>query len=261
MNLNKSYGLIKNIRFAILLGFIPFIHACDPPDPPGKPDTKELSIRIKHVFNDTSTLFRLNGSYIDPVSGDTLVPTTLQYHINQFELKTESGKTIALTPKYLMFDLESGPDQILLRTMPETDEKISSISFTLGVEDSSVNASGYLNTIFTAPMYWGMINGYIHYKFEGNLLSNPPITVVLHAGGYLEPYKLSRRITMNLKQAIDLSASNQRVTLYSDFSKYLKGVNSIDLKTVNLIHQPNEDARKIADNWQGMYIDNSTEAY
>lgn len=258
---NQIKFSLNRVYVVILMAAFSFLNACDPVDPPITPQKNELSLRVKHVFSDTSTLFQLNHAYKDPVSGDSIIPTTLQYHINHFELKTESGKTISLSPTYLMFDLESGPDQILLTSRPETDEKITAISFILGVEDSAVNASGYLNTIFTAPMYWGMINGYIHYKFEGNLMSNPPITVVLHAGGYLEPYKLSRKITIQLKQPVDLSNANQMVTFYSDFSKYLKGTHTIDLKTVNLIHQPSEDARKIADNWQGMYIDNSTRSY
>lgn len=244
------------IKVATLFSLFTFMYSCGPDNPDPEPD-KSLEIKINHVFGDVSTAFSLNTPVFDVISGDTFTPTTLVYHINNFELSKTSGGSVKLdeAQPYRMVDLSDAGSLSPIKLSLKDKGPFNSISFTLGVEDSAANAEGKLNSVFTSPMYWGMINGYIHYKLEGNLHSTPAKSVVLHVGGYMNPYKLSRRITVNFNEPLDLAKGDALSTLYLNMQKYFDGVNKIDMNNINLIHQPGDDALKIADNWQGMFTD------
>lgn len=255
--INLSVYSLKSVLLWVLAwGFgIVFLQSCGPDDSSPKPD-KTLEIKVQHTFGSKDIPFLLNTSYAENVSGDTFTPTTLIYHINFFELSNALGDRLALDANapYRMVDLADPNSLKVMQTTIKADSKIfTSLSFTLGVEDSLTNDQGLLNSIFTSPMYWGMINGYIHHKVEGNLHSKPSKSVVLHVGGFLSPYKLARRITIPLSEPLDLSKGNASLTILKDMQKYFDGTNKINLNTVNLIHQPGDDAKLIADNWSGMF--------
>jgi len=258
----KLHSIKSLLLWAVVLGIgSVFLQSCGPDDPEPKPD-KTLEIKVNHTFGAKDIPFLLNTSYVEYVSGDTFTPTTLIYHINFFELSNASGDRLALDANapYRMVDLGDPKSLTVMQTTIKADLKIfTTLSFTLGVEDSLANDQGLLNSVFTSPMYWGMINGYIHHKVEGNLHSKTSKSVVLHVGGYKSPYKLARRITIPLSEPIDLSKGNASLTILKDMQKYFDGTYKINMNTVNLIHQPGDDAKKIADNWSGMFTDGGIE--
>jgi hypothetical protein len=204
-----------------------------------------LKINVNHVFGSSNVPFELEKDYYITSMNDTIKPTTMIYHINNFELSNDNGDRLAFEYSYALVDLlDKNSFALLNKTLP-SNKSFSKLSFTVGVEDSLINKNGILNTLFASPMYWGMTNGYIHFKLEGLIKGGSSSTAVLHVGGYLAPFQLAKRITVNLASPISGGASIP-VQLEMDMSKYFNG---IDLDMINSIHQPSEDARKISDNW------------
>lgn len=257
---------MKKLTFLLSLSFLLSVYSlesCGPDHPDPKPP-KNVKIQIHHIFGNDSTPFKLNGAYIEKISGDTFTPTTLVYHINHFELSNASGDIIRLSKDnpYRMIDLADESSLLTINeSFGEPKNSFTTLSFYIGVEDSLTNDQGLLNSVFTSPMYWGMINGYIHFKLEGNLHTQPQKSVVLHVGGYMEPYKLARKITIPLNSPLDFSKGDALLTIDVDLQRYFDGVNKINMNTVNLIHQPGDDAAKIADNWSGMFSDGGITYY
>jgi hypothetical protein len=209
----------------------------------------QLKVEVNHVFGSSSIPFELEKDYYLTSMGDSIKPTTLIYHINNFELSNDNGDKLLFDNSYALVDLsDKNSFEVINQSLP-SDKTFNKISFTIGVEDSLVNKNGVLNTLFTSPMYWGMTNGYIHFKLEGMIKGGNTNAAVLHVGGYVEPYKLAKRITVNLANPIS-SAEKKTIEIEMDMAQYFKG---IDLQIINSIHQPNDDARKISDNWPLMF--------
>lgn len=245
--------MLKQIAVLSLLPVILTLQACK--DKPEDTTLKgNLVVNLHHIFGSDSLNWVLNKSFITPL-GDTFTPTTMVYHINTFTLSNDNGSTLNIPNSYALFDLQNGSNnQIINKTISNPGEtSFNKISFTIGVDDSLTNLQGLLNQQFTSPMYWGMINGYIHFKLEGTTTAATNNSVVLHVGGYTEPFKLARRITLDLPQAVSLNGKTVSAEVEVDMSKYFTYANSIDLDSINLIHQPGEEARKISENWPGMF--------
>lgn len=237
--------------FALLFLSINLLSSCE--EPPVEIEQKvQLKVNLNHVFGSSSNPFEIEKDfYITPLN-DTFKPTTMVYHINNFELSNDNGDKLFFDNSYAMVDLADKNSFEVINKSIASDKTFNKLSFTIGVEDSTVNYDGKLNTIFASPMYWGMINGYIHFKLEGLIRGGSASTAVLHVGGYLAPYQLSKRITLNLNSSISPNNSTP-IQIEMDMAKYFNGVNPIDLDVINLIHQPNDDAKKISDNWPLMF--------
>lgn len=239
--------LIKLLTLGLFSAFL--FNSCKE-TPPEKPDEKiQLKVAVNHVFGSSSIPFELEKDYYVTSMGDTIKPTTMIYHINNFELSNDNGDKLAFDNSYAMVDLSDKKTFEVLDKSLASNKTFNKLSFTIGVADSIVNKDGVLNTIFTSPMYWGMTNGYIHFKLEGFIKGGTTTSAVLHVGGYVDPFKLAKRITVNLAKPIS-STAGSTVLLEMDMAQYFKG---IDLDLINAIHQPNEDARKISANWPLMF--------
>ena len=209
----------------------------------------QLKVTVNHVFGSSVIPFELEKNYYVTTMNDTIKPTTMVYHINNFELNNDNGDQLFLDNSYALVDLSAKSTfEVVNRKIP-SNKSFNKLSFTIGVEDSMVNRNGILNTLFASPMYWGMINGYIHFKLEGLIQGGSSNSAVLHVGGYLPPYQLAKRVTVDLARPIS-SGAYTPIEMEMDMSKYFKG---IDLDSINSIHQPNEDARKISNNWPLMF--------
>ena len=238
--------------FIGLFSIAPFLQSCDDkPEPPPPAVTEELSVKMTHSFG-TEDL-EINGKYYLTENQDSFQLTTLIYHINNFKLYKTDGSFVEPDEEHRYFMVDFSNDEAPVFNLGEIDGSFNAVEFTLGVLDSTVNATGALSDLFFDPMYWGMANGYIGFKLEGNSPSVSNEAVVLHTGGYLKPFVVGNTIkidlgTSELKNAI----GNTQVNLNMDLSKYFYGPNVISLDTVNLIHKPNDMAVKIAENWGDM---------
>ncbi len=234
--------------FISLIAIMPFFFSqCT--DQETKPSSQLVKFEVDYTWDNNP--FLLNKAYVwDKGSRkDTITPTKLIYHINNLSLITADNGKISAKQPYYMFDFEQNtylPEAIAFST-PADDKQytVSAVEFTIGIADSATNADMLLGNIFASPMYWGMVQGYINFKFEA--LSPKVNAIIYHIGGYLAPYKNSRTIKLTFDKPYLLSKENT-LTLTADMFKVFNGKHAIDLEVVNLIHAPNDQSVLIADN-------------
>jgi hypothetical protein len=251
----KNNTIMRKLSYFLLaalsLSAVTLQSCDDKPDPPPPAVTEELSVKMTHSFG--SEDLELNGKYYLTENQDSFQLTTLIYHINNFKLYKADGSVVEPAEDRRYFMVDYANDEAPVFNLGKIDGSFNAIEFTLGVLDSTVNATGALSDLFFDPMYWGMANGYIGFKLEGNSPSVSNEAVVLHAGGYLEPYKVGNTIKIELGSSeLKNSIGNTQANLNMDLSKYFYGPNTISLDTVNLIHKPNDMAVKISENWGDM---------
>jgi hypothetical protein len=228
-----------------------FVTGCDPDeggDDQPRITTGSLKINMDYVWGDQPLEF--NSTYYTTPLGDSFQPTLLKFHINHFKL---SGGDKMTEPSNNYGLLNATMDEGQSITLNDLNAgSYESLAFTLGVADSTENYDGKLNEIFISPMFWGMLNGYINVKVEGN---SPNVekdgTVLLHIGGYTPPFALNHPFVFNRNINIEAEKTSE-IMLKFDLKQFFTGPNDIDLSEINLIHMPNEDAKKIADNWANM---------
>lgn len=219
------------------------------PEPQNLPEYSIL-VNMDHVWNGQD--LELNGPYYMTEDQDSFQLTKLIYHINNFKFYDASGALIQDKGAFFMVNVEDDMSPSFDFSKFDDDLSIDSISFTLGVADSSVNANGDLNTQFTDPMYWGMINGYINFKLEGLSPSVSNNAVVLHVGGYLAPYMNSHQYGFKLNAPAMSKLGSNEIDLELDLSKYFYSPNIIDLDSTHMIHSPNDASAMIVENWADM---------
>jgi hypothetical protein len=242
-----------NLPIVIYFLGAPFLwHACSekPVEPVIGDKDKGISFHMKAYFGDE--LLSLNGPYYETANGDSIKPTTIIYHINNFFL-WKGDDTITVDDSWFMMDFSDVEStEIQLDNLPSGE--YDGIGFTIGVADSVTNADGLLNNRFLVPMYWSMNAGYINFKFEGESPQAPNGTNVLHVGGYTSEFKLSRTIRLGIPGGITVPEEGYSdLNVKMDIYEYFTTPNTIDLSQYHLIHEPNEQARNIADNWPGMF--------
>jgi hypothetical protein len=232
----------------LLLGF----GACKDEDP--KPFKPTVDMVINHDWIDSTLVLNKIYTWEHSFSIDTIKPTTLIYHINNIRLLTQDSLMIDAKHQYYMVDYNEGkviPENIGF-TAPLEGVKyyVTGMEFTIGVADSLTSVSGGLNSQFLSPMYWGMIQGYINYKFEA--LTNLNDAIIYHIGGYLAPYQNARRVKVNFDKPYLLNESNV-LTIRADIFKMFKSAHEISIPKINKIHMPNDDSKLIADNVAQMF--------
>ena len=239
----------KHVALLCLLTF--FFFSCKDEDP--KPFKQNVTLEIEHTWNDSLLSFDSTYVWEHDFKKDTIRPTKLIYHINHLTLfTTDSAK---ITPKHTYYMVDFGaksvlPENITFKTTTEGIKNyICAMEFTIGIADSLTNASGLLNSQFVAPMYWGMISGYINFKFEA---ITPKSTLLYHIGGYKLPYYNSRKVRVNFKKPYFLNEQNT-LTIAADVLKLFNSVNTIDPDKINEIQEPNPDSQRMADNIPGMF--------
>lgn len=245
---------MKNILKLTLILFSSTLVLFNCKDEDPKPFKQTVALEINHTWGDSALV--LNKTYFwDRINRtDTITPTKLIYHINHLKLFTEDSQEIAADYTYYMFNFEENiflPKNISFTTPREgVKYYVNSIEFTIGVEDSTVNADNLLGSQFISPMYWGMIQGYINFKFEA---LNPKVSALIyHIGGYLPPYKNSRKVRIAFNKPYLLNQNNI-LTLNADIFKFFSSVNSIDIEKINLIHEPNANSKILAANISSIF--------
>ena len=227
---------------------------CKDDDP--KPFKPIVSLQINHTWNDSSLVLNQPYYWKHDFKTDTIIPTTLIYHINHLTLNTQDNQKIDADLPYYMVDYGDKkimPNNISF-TAPRDGVKyyITSLEFTIGIADSLANATGALNSIFVAPMYWGMIQGYINFKFDALSPQLPSNVLMYHIGGYTKPYYNFRRIKVDFDKPYYLNEANS-LTISCDILKLFNSKYKIDLTTTHQVETVNEDSKIIADNMAEMF--------
>lgn len=248
----SAYALrrsVKNLLLVMSLLIIVISSGCDEDPPPIDTDPHALKLTLNHSWG--SSDLALNDWYVT-ANSDSFQLTKLIYHLNNVYLFNEAGDSMLVADSWHMVNSESKLNPTF--DLGVFDESFSAIRFTIGVADSAVNASGMLNTLFTDPMYWGMANGYINFKLEGKSPAVNDEGVILHVGGYLEPYAAYAEVKVDFGTSIlENKLGKNNLNLDVDLSEYFVNPDTIDLSTTNLIHTPGDAAVRISKNWPSMF--------
>lgn len=220
---------------------------CRDDDP--KPFKQTVYFKISHTWKD-SNLVKNSENYWDrSFRIDTISVKYLSYHINNLRLKTTDSLVVDAQSQYYIVDFslnKTFPDDIVFVTPLEgVKYYVCSLEFTIGVEDSITNLNKLLTPIFSNPMYSDSVKGYVNFALEGY---SPSVKILNYkVGGYINPYKTSRRVKLTFAKPFLLNRTNT-LSIKADIFKLFKSKNQIDIETLNNVEKPNKDSKTLADN-------------
>jgi hypothetical protein len=190
-------------------------------------------------------------------SGNQYAITKFNYFITNIKLNKQDGSQYVETESYhLVKQTETSSQTFDLAEVPNGTYK--SITFMIGV-DSFRNVDGAQTGALDQgnDMFWGWTTGYIMVKMEGTSTASthPDDLLQFHIGGFSGANSALRTVTLTFPNNGDLVVEGNEVHMHvkADINKMFSGVNVIDFATLSAVHMAGPDAKKIADNYQGMF--------
>jgi hypothetical protein len=187
---------------------------------------------------------------------DSFKVTTFNYYISNVKLQASDGSTTYLeTESYHLVKADDASTlQFTLTNVPA--KSYSSITFMIGV-DSLRNVSGAQTGALDPNNghFWSWNSGYIMAKFEG---TSPQSTataniVLFHIGGFSGVNSALKTVTLPLTQNATVSTSiTPRIFVNADLAEWF-APNAVSFGTLNTVHMPGANAKKIADNYKKMF--------
>ena len=186
---------------------------------------------------------------------DTFKVSTFNYYISNVKITAADNSVYTETESYhLVKANEAGSLQFTLPKVPA--KAYSSITFMIGV-DSTRNVSGAQTGALdpTNGHFWTWNSGYIMAKLEG---TSPQSTatgkiVMFHVGGFSGANSVLKTVTLPLTaNAVVSKAKTPQVILKADLAEWFT-LNSVSFSSLNTIHMPGVNAKKIADNYANMF--------
>ena len=237
---------MKKLIIAIIA--LGFVAGCDDDPDPIKTDSP-IEITIQHLWK--SAALELNTWYTT-TKGDSFKPTTLNYHINHINLIDTDGEATPVADWELVNFEKSGDKSFTVSDVG--DKTFTKIRFTIGVEDSTVNAKGELNDDFVDPMYWGMAMGYINVKLEGMTMKDSVEgNAYYHIGGYAGANQTARNIELDLPTNLKGLIGQNTATIKMDVDQFFHSPNPISIATTNDVQTTGPTAVMISENFDSMF--------
>ncbi len=222
------------------------------PEPTPTPTYGSLMVRFENKVGSNALVLNWNN-YTN--NTDTFNVTTFNYYISNVKITATDNSVYTETESYHLIKADnSGSLQFTLPNVPA--KSYSSITFMIGV-DSARNVSG-AQTGELDPNnghFWSWSSGYIMAKFEG---TSPQSTatgkmVVFHIGGFSGTNSTLRTVTLPFTTNANVSTSKTpQVFLKADLAEWF-APNTVSFATLNTIHMPGANAKKIADNYANMF--------
>ena len=216
-----------------------------------KPDNNgKLTIVFDHYVGD-KILQLDSATYINELDQPFTV-TKFKYYIGNITL-LQAGGLITLHDYYLVDEDEAETKKISLDIPPG---QYSNIEFTIGV-DSADNCSGAQTGALDPvnAMFWAWNTGYIFLKLEGKspVSKSPGNVFEYHIGGYKEPAKCIRHISMSISRGMVVEvAQGKELHIKVDVAEILKNPTTIDISNLSSVTDFH-NATSIADNYADMF--------
>lgn len=227
---------------------------------------KELSEEDGNAFNGAIIInfehsvrtqpLQFNTSYTTN-AGENYSVKTFRYYVHDIKLVNSTGAATMLTSDYFLIDENDPASKILPLKAPA--DSYSALSFTLGV-DSIDNVSGaQAGALDPAKgMFWTWSSGYVMAKLEGSspVIIGPTNNFSYHIGGFKSPYSVIKTISLPIQSPHSLHLkkdSTINIYLNGDINTWFSSINHIDIAATPACHAPGELAKKIADNYEGMF--------
>ena len=186
--------------------------------------------------------------------GQTFTVSNFKYYIGNIRLKKADGKSFFLPDYFLVDERDEDSKQIMLTDVPEGN--YTAVEFLIGV-DSAHNCSGAQAGALDPVngMFWAWNTGYIFLKLEGQspASKSPGTTLEYHIGGYKQPDNCIRKVTLNFKNNLAVSAANTcSVNIKTDVLEILKTPTAIDFAKVSSVTDF-RNATTVATNYADMF--------
>jgi hypothetical protein len=217
--------------------------------------TGSLQIEFEAMVGDSDLVFSTQ-TYTNQ-AGNTFNITLWQYYISNIKI-TKSDNTVWTEPNsYHLIDYSNPLSTIVeIPNVPYSDYK--AIEFMIGV-DSARNVSGAQTGALDPVngMFWSWNSGYIMAKMEG---TSPQSTatankLTIHVGGFSGATSVLKTVSpsFNGNVAKVTSAITPKIHLKCDIMEWFQSPNTINFATLNTVHMPGADAKKVGDNYADMF--------
>ncbi|HRE51937.1 MAG TPA: hypothetical protein PK339_10970 [Flavitalea sp.] len=217
-------------------------------------DRGELKIVFQHVVKDAPLSF--GDEYLNDW-GERYNVHSFKYYIHDIQLISAEGDAVSVSSDYFLVDEGLPASKQLELSAPEG--LYNAIVYTIGV-DSARNVSGAQTGALdpTLGMFWTWNTGYVMAKLEGHSPASPGVNQEFsyHVGGFKWPYITIKQVMLLPPdtQAFEvskkkLSTLNIRADVNAWFSYHIP----IRIAENPASHAPGELAKKLADNYEGMF--------
>lgn len=234
---------------------IAMLASCSKKDDNNNNPTPNGKVKLEFFNTVGGNNLNLNNQWYTNANGDSFTVSRFNYYISNISLKAANGATYTEQDSYHLVQQEvAGSMSFDMSNIP--NGTYSSISFTIGV-DSLHNVTGAQSGALDPVngMFWSWNTGYIMLKFEGKSpkSTQPDNMLMFHCGGFSGANNVLKTVTLNFPQPIQVNTSTPHVHLQADILQLFASPNKIDFSTLNVIHMPGADAKKISDNYANMF--------
>lgn len=242
---------MKHFIYAIALIALPLAFGCKKKkiDTPAA-STDTVRLKIEHVWQD-SIDFVLNETYVHPVTGDSLMFTTLKYYISNIRLKKADGTWWVQPNSYFLMDLATGnTPSVELTNVPYGE--YTDVEYVLGV-DSARNVSGAQTDALSPSMdmFWSWNTGYIMLKAEGISPDAAGGSFAYHLGGFSGSNSVVTTRTHNfVGNSLSVTGNgNCQIHLSASPENLWTTIGSVS--NLSSIHMPGSSAHTVATDFFG----------
>ncbi len=218
------------------------------------PTTGTIKVEFEAVAG-TNSLSIGTQTYTN-ANSDTFNVSIFRYYISNVKLTKTDNSVYTVPNSYYKIDHNTaGKNKISISGVPIANYK--AISFIIGV-DSTRNVSGAQDgDLAPSDMFWSWSTGYIMAKLEGNSPQSTATNkkIMYHIGGFSGTNNVLKNVTIGFgSETANVTASaSPEVHLKSDVLKWFTGTHTISIASLNVIHMPGANAKKIADNYAQMF--------
>lgn len=215
------------------------------------PGTVEMHFDNKVGDQDIELGTKTYTNYI----GDDFTVTKFNYYISNIRFNKEDGSSYAEAESYhLIEENDEASHRFSVAQIPSG--KYISVTFMIGV-DSTRNVSGVQSGALDPAkgMFWSWSSGYIMAKFEGTSSKSTADgnRLFYHVGGFSGENKVLKTVTLTFPAAVNINNNNSHMHIVADLAKWFGNPNVVDFSTLNTIHMPSANAKKLADNYVSMF--------
>jgi hypothetical protein len=214
-----------------------------------------LQIEFEGMVGDSDLV--LSAQTYTNQAGNTFNITLCKYYISNIKLTKNDNSVWSEPNSYHLIDYSDALSTIVeIPNVPYSDYK--AIEFMIGV-DSARNVSGAQTGALdpVKGMFWSWNSGYIMAKMEG---TSPQSTatankLTIHVGGFSGSNSVLKTVSpsFNGNVAKVTSAITPKIHLKCDIMEWFQSPNTISFSTLNTVHMPGTDAKKVGDNYADMF--------
>ncbi|MBL7734823.1 MAG: hypothetical protein JNL51_05155 [Chitinophagaceae bacterium] len=217
-------------------------------------DRGEVKIDFQHVVKNAPLNF--SDEYLNDW-GENYTVSTFKYYIHDIQLIGKDGNAVSLSSDYFLVDEDLPESKQLELSAPEG--LYDAIAYTIGV-DSARNVSGAQTGALdpTLGMFWTWNSGYVMAKLEGRSPFSSGLNqeFTYHVGGFKSPYITIKRVMLPAPDAQIFLVSKENpitINIQADVNAWFSYHTPVKIAENPAAHSPGELAKKLADNYEGMF--------